>query len=117
MSCAAISISLFVLRGVLQLRSIPWRDSVLLQHLPHVVDTVLLTSAIWLAWSLEQAPFMNTWLTAKMVMLFAYILFGMKALGKTSPSTRRSVYFVAALLSVGYIVGVALTHSPTLGLF
>lgn len=116
MSCAAVSISLFTLRGVLQLQSQPWRHWAMLRRLPHIVDTVLLVSAIWLAWILGQAPFVNGWLTAKVLALLAYILLGMRALGKNTPASQRPAYFVAALLSVGYIVGVALTHSPTWGL-
>lgn len=116
MSCAAVSISLFTLRGVLQLQSKPWRQWSLLRRLPHMVDTVLLGSAIWLAWTLGQAPFVDGWLTAKVLALLAYILLGMRALGQNTPAAQRPAWFVAALLSVGYIVGVALTHSPTWGL-
>lgn len=114
-SCAAVSISLFTLRGALQLQSKPWREWALLRRLPHLVDTVLLGSAIWLAWTLGQAPFVDGWLTAKVLALLVYILLGMRALGKSTPSAQRLAYFVAALLSVGYIVGVALTHSPIWG--
>lgn len=116
MSCAAISITLFTLRGVLQLRAVPWRQWAVLRRLPHIVDSVLLGSAIWLAWRLGQAPFVDGWLTAKVLALVAYILLGMRALGKHTPAAQRPAYFAAALLSVGYIVGVALTHSPTWGL-
>ena len=116
MSCAVVSISLFTLRGVLQLQSKPWRRWALLRRLPHMVDTVLLGSAIWLAWMLGQAPFVDNWLTAKVLALLAYILLGMRALGQNTPTVQRPAYFVAALTSVGYIVGVALTHSPTWGL-
>ena len=114
-SCVVISISLFTLRGVLELNGTPWRHRILLRRMPHMVDTVLLGSAIWLAWTLGQAPFVNGWLTAKVLPLLAYIVLGMQALGKNTPAPQRPVYFMAALLSVGYIVGVALTHSPTWG--
>lgn len=114
-SCVVISISLFTLRGVLQLSAIPWRQWGVLRGLPHMVDTVLLGSAIWLAWTLGQAPFVNGWLTAKVLALLAYILLGMQALGMNTPQSQRLIYFGAALLCVGYIVGVALTHSPTWG--
>lgn len=115
-SCVVLSVSLFSLRGVLQLQSRPWRDWALLRRMPHMVDTVLLGSAIWLAWTLGQAPFVDGWLTAKVLALLAYILLGMRALGQNTPASQRPAYFVAALSSVGYIVGVALTHSPTWGL-
>jgi hypothetical protein len=38
------------------------------------------------------------------------------ALGKSTPKAQRLPFFLAALASVGYIVGVALTHSPSWGL-
>ncbi|MDO8456704.1 MAG: SirB2 family protein [Burkholderiaceae bacterium] len=114
-SCVVISISLFTLRGVLQLQSRPWRQRAVLRRLPHIVDTVLLSSAVWLAWRIGQAPFVDGWLTAKVLALVAYILLGMRTLGKNTPASQRPAYFVAALLSVGYIVGVALTRSPSWG--
>ena len=115
MSCVVLSIALFVLRGTLQLQSKPWRQWRVLRVAPHVVDTVLLSSALWLAWRIGQYPFVNGWLTAKVLALLAYILLGKRALDKKTPASQRPVFFAAALLSVGYIVGVALTHSPTWG--
>ena len=41
--------------------------------LPHIVDTVLLASAITLAWMLRLNPFTTPWLGAKIVGLLAYI--------------------------------------------
>lgn len=114
-SCVVISISLFVLRGVLQLQSSPWRQWAVLRRLPHIVDTVLLGSAVWLAWRIGQYPLVDGWLTAKVLALLAYILLGRHALGKNTPKSQRLPFFVAALLSVGYIVGVAITRSPSWG--
>jgi uncharacterized membrane protein SirB2 len=111
-----ISIALFTLRGTLQLQSKPWRQWRWLRVAPHGVDTVLLGSALWLAWRIGQYPFVNGWLTAKVLALLAYILLGMRALGKNTPAAQRLPYFLAALFSVSYIVGVALTHSPSWGL-
>ena len=112
-TCVLISVSLFVLRGALALMSRPWRQWCVLRVAPHVVDTVLLGSALWLAWRIGQYPFVNGWLTAKALGLLAYILLGMRALGKNTPQSQRLPFFVVALLTVGYIVGVALTHSPS----
>ena len=115
-TCVVLSVSLFVARGTLELLKQPWRQWRLLKMAPHVIDTVLLTSALWLAWRIGQYPFVNGWLTAKVLALLAYILLGRRALGKNTLARQRLSYFVAALLSVGYIVGVALTHSPSWGL-
>lgn len=112
-SCVVISLSLFTLRGILQLQSRVWRHCWLLRVLPHGVDTVLLGSALWLAWRVGQYPFVNGWLTAKVMALLAYIVLGYFALARTTPAAHRRLYFVAAHLSAGYIIGVALTHSPT----
>jgi len=115
-TCVVLSVSLFVLRGTLELSAQPWRQWRLLKVAPHVIDTTLLTAALWLAWRIGQYPFVNGWLTAKVLALLAYILLGMRALGKRTPQGQRLPFFLAALLSVGYIVGVALTHSPSWGL-
>ena len=112
-SCVVISISLFVLCGSLQLQSRPWRQWWLLRVAPHIVDTVLLASALWLAWRSGQYPFVADWLTAKVLALPLYIGLGMRALGRNTPRRQRLPYFAAALLSVTYIVGVALTRSPS----
>ena len=115
-SCVVLSISLFVLRGALEMRAQPWRQSQLLRRAPHVIDTLLLGSALWLAWRSGQYPFEQPWLTAKVLALVAYVLLGMKALGRQTPQGQRLPYFLAALLSAAYIVGVARTRSPFLGL-
>jgi uncharacterized membrane protein SirB2 len=47
--------------------------------------------------------------------LLAYIVLGQRALDKNTPAGQRLAFFVAALLSVVYIVGVALTKSPGWG--
>ena len=115
-TCVILSISLFTLRGVLTLRGTAWRQSKLLRIAPHIIDTVLLGSAIWMTTLIQQYPFTANWLTAKLLALLAYIAFGKIALGKHTPAARRAPTFAAALLSVGYIVGVALTKSASWGM-
>lgn len=114
-TCVAISISVFLLRGTLELLARPWRQWRLLRVAPHVIDTVLLGSALWMVWQSGQYPFVEAWLTAKVLALLAYILLGMRALGKNTPRAQRLPFFAAALLSAAYIVGVALTRSPGWG--
>ena len=51
-----------------------------LRYLPHAVDTVLLTTALMLTTVIHQYPFSTGWLTAKVVLLVAYIVLGSIAL-------------------------------------
>lgn len=115
-TCVGLSIGLFVVRGALELQSRPWRQWRLLRVAPHLVDTVLLGSALWMVWRTGQYPFVDTWLTAKVIALVAYIVLGKWALGHNTPKQQRPLFFAAALLCVSYIVGVALTRSPLWGL-
>lgn len=116
-TCVGLSVSLFMVRGSLELMSRPWRQWRLLRVAPHMVDTVLLSSALWMVWRTGQYPFVDAWLTAKVLALVVYIVLGMRTLGKNTPNRQRPLCFAAALLSVAYIVGVALTRSPVWGLW
>lgn len=114
--CAGISIGLFVLRGAMQGAGIDWRRWRWLRIAPHVNDTLLLAAAIALAVTTAQYPFVQAWLTAKVLALCAYVALGRVALKREMPPTRRGAAFIAALASVAYIVGVAVTRSASLGL-
>jgi len=115
-ACAILTITLFVLRGGLMLADSSWQQNVVLRYLPHAVDTVLLTTALMLTTVIHQFPFAVDWLTAKVVLLVAYIVLGSIALKRGRTKTVRVAAFVAALATVGYLVTVARAHHP-LGIF
>jgi len=115
-SCAAISITLFVVRGTCQTAGWQWRQWRWLRIAPHLVDTVLLVAAISLAWRSQQYPFAQNWLSAKVVALLVYIGLGSLALRTGASRTVQRAAFLGALLTVAYIVGVAMTRSASLGL-
>jgi uncharacterized membrane protein SirB2 len=83
---------------------------------PHIVDTVLLASAIALAVISSQYPLAQNWLTAKVVGLVVYVVLGAMVLRRGKTRAARAAYFVAALLVFGYIVSVAMARNP-LGVF
>ena len=114
--CAVLTITLFVLRGGLMLADSPWQRNAVLRYLPHAVDTVLLTTALMLITVIHQYPFSTGWLTAKVVLLVAYVVLGSIALKRGGTKRIRVAAFVAALASVGFLVTVARTHHP-LGMF
>lgn len=110
--CVYLSLAGFVLRGVWMLTDSPLRALRPVKILPHVVDTLLLLSAVVLALLLQQYPFTHGWLTAKLFALIAYIGFGLFALRFGSSRGIRAGAFVAALLSFGYLLLVAYSRQP-----
>jgi len=110
--CAALSIAGFAARGALMLGNSPILQNRFVRVAPHVVDTILLLSAIWLAWSLRQVPFVQGWVTAKVVALVVYIVLGAVALRRGRTKAVRATAFAGALLTAAYIVSVAATRDP-----
>ena len=115
-SCATLSITLFVLRGGLQLAGVDWRRWRWLRIAPHINDTVLLSAAIALSWISHQYPLQQHWLSAKVGALLLYIVLGHMAFSAGAPKWRQTLAFVAALATVAYIVAVAMHRSASLGL-
>lgn len=79
---------------------------------PHVIDTLLLGSAITLLFIIGQYPFINHWLTAKLIGLVVYIVLGTIAIKRGKTKGQRSVALVAALITFGYILSVAIRRDP-----
>lgn len=102
----------FLLRGLLALGRHPLRQHRAVKTLPHVIDTLLLASAVALliSWSLN--PLTQAWLVAKFLALLAYIAFGFAMLRFGATPGRRLLGFSGGLLCYAYIVGVAHGKSP-----
>jgi uncharacterized membrane protein SirB2 len=116
-SCAILSIALFATRGGMQLAGWNWRRWHWLRWLPHLNDSLLLGAAITLALISHQYPMQQAWLTAKVVALVVYVVLGSMALRAGASALRQRLTYAAALATVAYIVAVALTRSPSVGLF
>lgn len=112
LSCAALSLGGFVLRGTWMLTDSPWLHRPATRILPHVNDTLLLGAGIGLALLIHQYPLTDAWLSAKLLALLAYIGLGTVALKRGRSKRIRALAFVGALLVFGYLVAVALTHRP-----
>jgi len=111
MSFAALSGTLFLLRGILMLRrqdGVP-AGKTMLDRSSHIIDTVLLASALTMVVWGAQYPFVVPWLTAKVIAVVAYIIVGAVALKRGKTKGIRAGAFVVALLIFGYIIKVALT--------
>ena len=107
-----VSYTLFSLRGVWMMRDSARLRQRWVRIVPHVVDTVLLASAITLAVMLRQYPLDAPWLTAKVTGLLAYIALGMVALKHGKSRGIRVSAWLAAHAVFFYIVAVAMTKKP-----
>jgi uncharacterized membrane protein SirB2 len=117
LTCVVLSIAGFSLRGWWMLSDSPRLKLRLTRILPHLVDTLLLVSALAMAWMSSQYPFVSDWLTAKLLGLIAYILFGVFALKRGKTKSIRALCLILALMCFGYVAAVAITRSPGIGLF
>lgn len=111
MGSAALSFGLFFLRGVWMLHQPQHLQRRWVRIVPHVIDTVLLGSAVALAVLSRQYPGVQDWLSAKVVALLVYIVLGMIALKRGRTRTVRALAWLAALATFVYIVAVARTRS------
>ena len=112
----ALSIAGFCARLAGALAGAAWVRGRAARTLPHLVDTVLLLSALALLWTLQLTPWDAPWLAAKIAGLLLYIGLGMLALRPGRSLALRATAWVAALAVVGWIVAVAITKDPWVGL-
>ncbi|MFV2060237.1 MAG: SirB2 family protein, partial [Gammaproteobacteria bacterium] len=107
-SCAALSISGFILRGIWMMNQSPYLQKTWVKISPHVIDTLLLLSAIILAINLSVNPLVQFWLLSKIIALIAYIVLGLIALRLGTTMLQRKLAWVTAILVFAYIVLVAI---------
>ncbi|MCP3999967.1 MAG: SirB2 family protein [Gammaproteobacteria bacterium] len=107
-----ITISGFILRGFWMMRGSPLLQNKIVKTIPHYNDTILLISAVWTGALIGQYPFVNSWLTAKILGALAYIILGGIALTYGPSKQIRIGAFIGALCCFGYVVSVALTKNP-----
>ena len=111
-TCVVLSGSLFFMRGCLVLGGVGIANHVAVKRLSYLIDTTLLLAAIALVVIIHQYPFVQAWLTVKVLLLVAYIALGVFALRRGRTRAVRATCFVAALAVFGFIVSVAVTMDP-----
>jgi len=115
MALAVVSPVLFSVRAW---RSIHGRDPAhgWLRVTPHVVDTLLLAAGVTLACIIRQYPFVDAWLTAKLLALVAYIAAGHIAVRRARSVRARLAAWLTGIALILYIFAVAISHDPAAGL-
>lgn len=110
MGCAAMSGSLFLLRGYWMLSNPARLRQRWVRTAPHLIDTALLASALTMVVLSAQYPFVQGWLTAKVLALLLYIVLGTIALKRGKTRAVRATAFAAAVTAFVYIGSVAFTR-------
>ncbi|MBU6436661.1 MAG: SirB2 family protein [Betaproteobacteria bacterium] len=111
-ACATSTGSLFALRGLLMLAGSTLGMHAAVRYLSYTIDTALLTTALMLATMLHQVPFVQAWITVKIALVVVYIVLGSYALKRGATRRVRAGAFAAALATYGFIISIAVTHSP-----
>lgn len=106
-----LSIGGFGLRGYWMLSDNGLLDRRISKTLPHIIDTLLLGSAVGMLFIWQTSPFSLSWLTAKVLALLLYIGLGMVALRFGKTRGVRVTAWLLALAVAAYIVSVALSKS------
>lgn len=112
MLTAILSILGFVLRGFWAWRMPRMLEKKAVRIVPHVIDTILLLSAIGMLLIYRWNPFAFDWLVVKIVLLVVYIGLGLVTLKPWFDARVRTVTFIAAVAVFAWIYAVAITRVP-----
>lgn len=112
MTFALFSFTGFLFRSYLMLIESKWLNHKAVLVLPHVIDTFFLLSGATMAFMVNFGFFTQLWLTTKVSLLMFYLLFVGIALNRGRTRAIRVGSFFLAVLTFGYIVGVAVHKSP-----
>ncbi len=111
-STVVFTVGFFTLRLVWMIIESPRLNHPVVRRIAQGNDTLLLIAGLSLAFMSHQYPLVAPWLTAKLSALLVYIILGMFALRWARSKSMRIVCGLLALLSVGYIIAVALNRTP-----
>lgn len=85
----------FILKMIESTRTLPK----LLRVLPHVIDTLLFISGLWLIYLIHAIPFVNAlWLGVKLILLVCYILLGTATLKLPNHQISCKISYCLAML-------------------
>jgi len=106
-SLVALSLSLFVWRGLYTWRGIVIQSRMWKRILPDIIDSLLLMSGASLAYILGFAPWYDSWLLIKLIAVLVYIGLGFMALRELESLWLKRMYFILSLLTAMYVIAIA----------
>lgn len=102
--------SLLFIHGLILMRRPGGFVSDTLRYLRYGIDTVLITAALMLTNIVQQYPFINSWLSVKLLLLMVYLCLGQILLYTARTPQQRFIAWLLALVTLLYIFSVAKTH-------
>jgi uncharacterized membrane protein SirB2 len=111
-SCVLASGSLFAIRGAAVLSGARWPLALPVRWLSYAIDTTLLIAGVMLLTILPWASFSNGWLATKFILIGVYVMLAAFALRRARTRRTRVGFYVAALLTFGFVISIALAHHP-----
>lgn len=109
MMAVALSGLLFMVRGLWLLQGSTQLQAKWVKITPHVIDTLLLVSAIAMLVVSQQFP---AWVHVKITLLIVYIGLGLMAFKKAKTQGQKLTFLLAAVAVYVFLISVALTKSP-----
>lgn len=108
----AASFALFFVRGLWIMRSYPDSQETWVRVLPHVVDTVLLLSAVAMLAMSPLKGWPGDWLTAKLALIVVYVMLGLYLFRRARALAAKILLWLLALLVFLFITTIAVLRSP-----
>ena len=109
MTTVALSGLFFMVRGWWLLQNSAQLQAKWVKITPHIIDTILLCSAVGM---LLVAQYFPAWVHVKIALVIVYIALGIMAFKKANTIEQKMFFLVAASVVYMFIISVALTKSP-----
>jgi uncharacterized membrane protein SirB2 len=113
-SVMLLSVIFFIFRFVLTLKTSPMLQKKWLKITPHIIDTVWLLSTLGLCVLLQRYPFVDAWVTEKLLALVMYMLMVTIALKQAKTNLIRFIALLGAFSWLAYAIMLVITKQPLL---
>lgn len=108
LTLVVISLAVFLTRVGLTMNNAAVLQRKWAKITPHVIDTMLLLSAAWLCVMLAQYPFVQAWVTYKLIGILVYIGLGVFVLKRAQTNWQRLLGAVAVIVLFAGMAHIAL---------
>lgn len=112
----AVSFALFFVRGLWVMRSYPSPQESWVRYLPHVVDAVLVGSALALLYESRNHGWPGDWMAVKLALIAVYVALVLVVLIFAKSLALKVMTWLVALLVFLFVTTVAVLRHP-LGIF